>query len=330
MDGTRGASATAAGDLARLVGRTFGSEVVNVTTRPLRSATTHAITEIDVVLADGSHRSMLHKNLGIDHRLAQAKGHRPSFLDDPGREVRVYRSVLANEVPGIPQCLASEADDDAGAWWLLLERVPGVELWQIGDLEVWCDVARWAAALHQHPGTADPVMRTPLVSYDRSFFQQWPKRARQFAVRWRPSRRHRLDEALRGYDDTVDALAGMPRCLVHGELYPSNVLVDGPTGRISAVDWEMAGIGAPLLDLSSLVAGSWTDAERHALITAYHSALPACGRPPIGHLVEDLMRCELHRCVQWLGWAPDWQAPPEHRHDWLEMAFSLAERLRRT
>lgn len=323
-----GASATAAGELARLVTRTLGDGVVSVASRPLRYATTHAMTEVDVVLADGSSRTLVHKDLGVDHRLAPAQGHRPTFLDDPGREVHVYRSVLPGEVLGTPQCLASEADDGAGSWWLLLERVPGVELWQIGELEVWCDVARWAAALHQRPGPADPAVRARLVSYDRAFFAHWPRRAREFAEGWEPARRRRLGEALQGYDQTLDALAGMPRCLVHGELYPSNVLVDRSGGRISAVDWEMAGVGPPLLDLSALVGGGWSQTERHAIIAAYHSALPASSWPSIDLLVDDLMRCELHRCIQWLGWAPGWQAPAEHRHDWLESAFSLARRLR--
>jgi aminoglycoside phosphotransferase len=329
VDGVRGASATAIGGLEQLVRQRFGAEVLSVSTRPFRYATTHAMTEIDVIFADGSRRALLHKDLTIAHRLPEAKGNRPGFLDDPGREVHVYRSILTIAVPGIPACFASEADDDAGAWWLLIEKVPGVELWQIGALNVWCDVARWAAALHHQPIPADPAVRTRLVSYDRTFFEHWPNRARQFAERWEPGRRHQLTEVLQGYEETVDALAELPRCLIHGELYPSNVLVDRTTGRISAVDWEMAGVGAPLLDLSSLVAGGWSDTERHAVITAYHSALPADDRPPIGQLVDNLMRCELHRCIQWLGWAPGWQPPSEHRHNWLESAILLAERLRR-
>lgn len=327
MDGRRGAGATAAGDLERLVRQALGTEVSSVTLRSSRYATTHAITEVDVVLAGGTRRALLHKDLGIAHRLPQARGNRPAFLDDPGREVHAYRWVLAAGVPGVPACLASGGDDDSGSWWLLIERVPGVELWQVGEHEVWCEVARWAAALHRHPAPIDPAVRARLVSYDRAFFGHWPRRAREFAEAWEAARRRRLAAVLEGYDENVDRLAQLPRCFVHGELYPSNVLVDRASGRIAAVDWEMAGIGAPLLDLSALVAGGWSDDERAALVTAYHSALPLDARPPIEQLVEDLMRCELHRCIQWLGWAPGWEPPAEHRHDWLELAVSLAERL---
>jgi hypothetical protein len=31
--------------------------------------------------------------------------------------------------------------------------------------------------------------------------------------------------------------------------------------------------------------------------------------------------------LQWLGWAPDWQAPPEHRRDWFSEARAAANML---
>jgi aminoglycoside phosphotransferase (APT) family kinase protein len=328
VDATHGDLVTAAGNLDELVHQTFGADAASVTIRPFRYATTHAMTEVDVILADGSRRALLLKNLGVDQRLPEAKGNRPGFLDDPGREIHVYQSALGG-LPGIPTCFASQADERAGVWWLLIEKVPGVELWQIGELEAWCEVARWAAGLHQRPDRVDDDVLTRLVSYDRAFFEHWPRRARRFAERWGRGRCRKLAEALRGYDQIIDALVQLPRCFVHGELYPSNVLVDQATGRISAVDWEMAGLGTGMLDLSSLVAGSWSDTERFTLVTAYHAALPLGNRPPVEQLVEDLMRCELHRCIQWLGWAPNWEPPSEHRQDWLEVAISLAERVRR-
>ena len=37
-----------------------------------------------------------------------------------------------------------------------------------------------------------------------------------------------------------------------------------------------------------------------------------------------LQCCELCLAVQWLGWEPNWQAPPEHARDWLDVATRLA------
>jgi hypothetical protein len=38
----------------------------------------------------------------------------------------------------------------------------------------------------------------------------------------------------------------------------------------------------------------------------------------------DLDAARLLICVQWLGWAPGWTPPAEHRHDWLAEARQLA------
>ena len=57
---------------------------------------------------------------------------------------------------------------------------------------------------------------------------------------------------------STERLLALPVGFIHGELYPSNVLVGERTGRICAVDWEMAGIGPLLLDLAALTSGAWT------------------------------------------------------------------------
>lgn len=325
--GDEGTHQVPAPGLDELVRQVLGPGVRRVITRPCRYATTHALTEVDAVLADGSRRRLLHKDLSMTRRLPEARGHRPASLDEPGREVHVYRSVLAGGAFGSATCAASEADDETGTWWILIERVPGVELWQIGEHDQWCAVAAWAASLHRWPVPDDEELLARLVSYGRAFFEMWPRRARRFAEQWEPDRRRRLTGVLAGYGRVIDALVEQPRGFVHGELYPSNVLVDRSTRRVAAVDWEMAGIGTGMLDLSALVAGEWSEAERQALVLAYHGALPGHARPPIEDLEVDLRAAELHRCIQWLGWSPGWQAPSEHRHDWLQRAQSLAERL---
>ena len=53
----------------------------------------------------------------------------------------------------------------------------------------------------------------------------------------------------------------------------------------------------------------------------------AIGYPcaPIDDLLATLDWCRLHLAVRWVGWAPSWSPPREHRHDWLREALSLAE-----
>jgi 5-methylthioribose kinase len=43
-----------------------------------------------------------------------------------------------------------------------------------------------------------------------------------------------------------------PRCLVHGDFSPKNILADG--GRLWVLDWEVAHLGNPVFDLAFLVA----------------------------------------------------------------------------
>ena len=61
---------------------------------------------------------------------------------------------------------------------------------------------------------------------------------------------------LTGMSSTVvNSLSNATRSLIHGELYPQNVLIneDGPV----VIDWESAGVGPGVLDLAVLTQGSW-------------------------------------------------------------------------
>ena len=139
-----------------------------------------------------------------------------------------------------------------------------------------------------------------------------------------------LVRALEGYDEVIDALALLPPAFVHGELYPSNVLVvraEEPVG-VYPVDWEMAAIGPGLMDLAALV-GGWAAQERGRLVAAYVRGLAMSGtaaQTP-DELAVGVSRCRLHLALQWLGWSSDWRPPPEHAHDWLGEGLVLAEEL---
>lgn len=123
----------------------------------------------------------------------------------------------------------------------------------------------------------------------------------------------------------VAEVAGLPGTIVHGDCSASNVLVDRSTGRVCPVDWETAAVGPGLLDLAALTAG-WPPADACRIADGYRTALgPAAPSAEVFESALDHCRLQLH--MQWLGWAPGWVPPEEHRQDHLGDALVLAERL---
>jgi aminoglycoside phosphotransferase (APT) family kinase protein len=173
-----------------------------------------------------------------------------------------------------------------------------------------------------------------LLNYDRNFYRQWMHRAREF-VRGENSEvpkqaRQNLDKLAKRYDEVVERLVALPVTFIHGEFYPSNVLVARTKGtlRLCPVDWEMAAVGPGPMDLAALTAGNWTDEQKAAIAWAYYSTLtPAADRLPDSFLAA-LDLCRLHLAIQLLGWSPHWAPPPEYARNWLEEALRIANRLK--
>jgi len=279
-----------------------------------RQATSAPIYEVEADLADGGLVRLLLKDLSRAALIAPARGVRPHFLHDPAREIGVYRDVLPLAPPGPPICVA--AVDDAEHRWLLLEHVPGRELYEYRDLEPWGKAAGWFANLHTAlAGSAESLAEAvPLLRHSERFVTRWLHRALSHVGE------RRLRPVVAVFPAVLDRLLALPRTVVHGEAYASNVLVDGD--RVCAVDWETAAIGPGLVDLAALTAGSgWTDVQRLALCEAYR------GGPVDQEFLADLDACRLQLALQWLGWAQGWRPPDEHAQDWLGEALALADRL---
>jgi thiamine kinase-like enzyme len=121
----------------------------------------------------------------------------------------------------------------------------------------------------------------------------------------------------------VEHLLGMPRTIIHGEFYASNVLIDGSDGDISMwpIDWEMAAVGPAVIDLAALTSGAWTAHERRSMIAAY-----AAGRN-VEAIARDVDYALVHLAVQWLGWFGRRRPPADHARDWLGEAVHRAEAL---
>ena len=261
--------------------------------RPYPYRTSHALDELELELAGGGVRTLLLK--GVD---PVAK---PDFLQDPLRELAAYRLLERHDL-GTPVCYGLTQGG------LLLEKVDGVELWQVGDLERWRDVLRWLARLHE--AFAGGPEDGALLRHDLGFYERFAERARAFGADVPP--RHR---------EVAEHLARLPRTLLHGDLYPSNVLVSD--GRVCAVDWELAAVGPAVMDVAAITSG-WSERDTASLVEAYLDARGATDRPSFLH---DLDCARLQLAVQWLGWSQGWRPPAEHAHDWRAELRAAAERL---
>jgi hypothetical protein len=277
--------------------------------RPSAYRSSAPILELEVALPDGR-RFLLVKDLARSALTRHAQAAKPSFLHDPLREIDVYRAILSGADLGSARFYGALVDPKRDRYWLAIEKVQGVELYQVGELETWEEAMRWLARLHELFLGRD--LPDSLLRYDASHFAVWPERARTFSG----------FEDLAWYGEVLDRLTALPTTLLHGELYPSNVLV--ANGRVCAVDWERAGVGPGAIDVAALTMG-WAEHEQQVLLTAYSGALSA--PPPADELQRDVDFARLYLAVQWLGWSQDWSPPPEHAQEFAAEARRLVGRL---
>jgi Phosphotransferase enzyme family len=325
-------------DLLELVRGAFdGRTVTAITRHPYPYATSSPLEELRVRFDRGSAVKLIFKDLAFDHLLEDARRSKPGFLHEPRRAVETYRHILGPAGIG-PRCYAAIADAWNARYWLLLEKVPGLELWQVdvagAELEVWEAVATWLGGFHGHFAGEIAELRAKnpyLLDFGRTWFDLWRWRAQTALSGAHDLRAPALIGVLSRYDNVVDNLAALPSTLVHGEFYPSNVLVVRSDGdlRVCPVDWEMAGTGPGLLDLAALTEG-FGRRERERLFSAYRSAMLEAGvdLPSHEEMRPSLDRCQLHLALQWIGWSASWNAPTEHAYDWVGEALTLARRLR--
>lgn len=309
-----------------------------------------ALEELTVEFKCGQTLSIIFKSLGRKALAAGARQAKPEFLDDPLREIEVYRTILAREAWGTAVCYGTVVDEARDRYWLFLEKVPGVELNTVGDFAVWQHVARWLARMHVRGTVLLPSLgaaaRQRLLRCDAAYFGCWIARAERFLRSDTPPDQAAAFQRLaRRYDRVVEQLTALSATLIHGEFYASNILVVNAHRaslparpgrraeellRIAPVDWELAAIAPGLIDLAALVSGNWPDERRRSLAQAYRQELAGIGQADCDFesMWTALSYCRLHLAIQQLGWSANWSPPPAHAHDWLAEAFQLADELR--
>ena len=325
--------------LQQSLNRYFGDRrsIIKLERRHSAYRTSFALEELDAHLDDGRTLQLMFKNLGRQALPDDVRGVKPDFLYEPLREIQTYRAILSSARLGTATCYGTAIDPERDRYWLFIEKVPGVELYQLGELSVWQQAAGWLAGMHWHFNDKIELLTktTPLLIHDAGFYWQWLRRAQVFSSQIGVSRirnaHQRIEWLAERYHRVVEHLVSMPAIFIHGEFYASNVLVQGSESdvRVCPIDWEMAAVGPGLIDLAALIAGKWTEEEKTIIARGYYAALPPESgwyASPDAFMV-DLEYCQLALAVQWLGWSPAWSPPAEHTHDWLSDAVHLAEKL---
>jgi aminoglycoside phosphotransferase (APT) family kinase protein len=277
--------------MSAVLERALGAEVESIEASPHPYATSHLLVDVDAELADGRRISAVVKETG------RRPPHRPRFVHRAHRERDAYRRLLNGSGLPVPRLLGV-----AGPY-VVLDRVAAAPLWETADEGVARRVGQAIRALHDGlSGRRDVAFA---LRYDVPFYDRWLRRACS------------VDPALAGlagiYGQATARLLREPQTPIHGELYPSNVLVGE---RIWVVDWESVAVGPAAIDLAAAVSG-WPEPFGRAVLAGYGA---------FDRVALDCARLQL--AVRWLGWSPGWTPPPDHARDWKREAERVAERLR--
>jgi len=299
----------------------FRKSVSEVRRNRLACSSTFTIEELEVTI-DGRPIKVIFKNLSRNAIVSSAAGVKPDFLYAPMREMNVYRHIHPVLNMDTARLYGAVVDQFTGRYWLFLENVAAPELYQFGNIDVWIETARWLARFHASHASEPEAARSvapQLLRHDAFYYQTWLQRAISF-------RGCALEPVKSYYNEAIDYLLRLPRTLIHGEFYATNVLVQkrGSSTRICPIDWEMAAVAPGILDVAALASGKWNRAQRLSIAKAWYDSLPERLRPP--DLVTALDCAQLQISVQWLGWSDRWQPPREQAHDWLDEALCICSR----
>jgi hypothetical protein len=301
-------------DLIELIEENTGASIQRFERRSSGYRTSFAIEELIITFSDGVIREYMFKDLSRESLSPTARAAKPTFLFDPKRELIIYKTILSSERLGTAECIATACDAEKDRYWLIIEKVSGRELYQVGDIAEWADAARWLARLQQwSQERISQIGSAPLIQYDRAFYFCWIQRALENCA---GATRKLLHHGNDWYHIVVDQLMNMPPALLHGDFYASNIIVQHTSAglRVCPIDWEMAAWGPAFIDLAALTSGKWSDRERQQITDAYfNSCQPPITQPDFN---RSLNLARLHLAIQWLGWSKDWQPPAEHTQDW--------------
>lgn len=245
-----------------------------------------AITRI-AQIPGGSQNLLLRLEVaGAEYVLRRPPLHKRANSDETMmREARVLTALAGTDVPHPALVRACEDETVLGAAFYLMEVVDGADLWEaVAELRAGDPGAAHGVGL----SIVDSLAAVARVDVERVGLAQFGRTdgwlGRQVS-RWRAQLASYAE--LDGYQDgalpDVDSVAEwleqsrpaqfVPG-LMHGDFHSGNVMVSREMPVVTAiVDWELATLGSPLLDLANLFA-TWPDGREGEGVTPIIPDLP--------------------------------------------------------
>jgi hypothetical protein len=261
--------------------------VVDVWPNPYRSRTRSVV--VDVTTMHGSAKRLLLKygRIGEQNRVGVPWGtpYEAVAYGGPLADIPSYDSPFLGELVDAEQsCLVLRWLDDA----MSVAKAPypsGIR-----------SAAAWLGLFHREAAARLNLAHSAgLTRYREGVVVAWADLARA-NLRSILESSSPVMEAIEAVAPIAQALLGADETLVHGDLYPENVLTT--QSGVIPVDWEWAGIAAGELDFAALVDG-WPESTVSACAVDYRrSRWPSGGGQDFAACLE---AARLFLAVRWLG-----------------------------
>ena len=179
-------------------------------------------------------------------------GARPLGPADVVRQARIVSTLKGQAFP-VPAVIAkSEQTAIDGRPFALFEMAHG---WRVEEAELHIDGPRLAS------NAVETLKRLHRVPVEETGLAEEPVCLARDLTRWHTLLEHARADMNLPFADLRRALASSfpdehQPCLVHGDYHCGNLLFDSTGAVVAVLDWEIAELGQPLIDLSCLaVAG---------------------------------------------------------------------------
>ena len=251
--------------LSQLRGRAL--RIVELHRSPLERPSTFHCERLLVRLAGGECLPVFFKDLNPQQQAEDARRIRRADISLSRRELLMYRSILSRERWGTPQLYGYRWEPSRAILWLFMEDAGRLTLDQSGDFRQWIEAAKWVARFHTTVRHFPTSRSGFLPQFDRAHYWNCVKRVQGILSALNLEDRRFVYQAIEDYISLIEWLSGLPRTLIHGELFRHNVVLRPPPAEqlIAVVDWESAALGPHGLDLISLTSGM-RNAERRRIL----------------------------------------------------------------